>query len=513
MKTDFIASKMQEVFSDFLKNLQKYWVQVILVWLTIGITYICLGGSLVNLPKSLLLVTGIFFSIIILLPGKFYNKIAITIVLSGSLFVVSSPNLDIPDENAHFARALYVADFHAYLPKKDKDLKVSDDVSKVTKEFRVPLKQTGLDKIKVSFKKVHSSLFIVTNASSFIPYIPQVIGVWIARILGLSLLWLVILGRFCNLVCYALITRLAIKKAKGFEILFGSIALLPMCVYLAASFSTDGMVNALTFYLIAQFCYLINRDQKVSLRDMIIFTALSLVLATMKLPYVLLVGLLLFIPKEKMTIKKNYLYSALLIFVTAILSFLWLKQSSDINASKVTHGANPVNKIKFTIAHANVFFKTFLREWLNLIPSKIDSLFTFGWLTYGLGNISRYYLIFLSCILLMTPQTLPLPKISKIGTGLVATGISIGILMTSYLMWGQTADISFLGVQGRYFTGVLLLLGLFVNCSKVFYPQNNIDSEEATDKREYFVYVIANLFILMSVVLTILQYYGVKNNF
>lgn len=41
MKTDFIASKMQEVFSDFLKNLQKYWVQVILVWLTIGITYIC----------------------------------------------------------------------------------------------------------------------------------------------------------------------------------------------------------------------------------------------------------------------------------------------------------------------------------------------------------------------------------------------------------------------------------------------------------------------------------------
>lgn len=337
------------------------------------------------------------------------------------------------------------------------------------------------------------------------------IGIWIARILGLSLLWLVILGRFCNLVCYALITRLAIKKAKGFEILFASIALLPMCVYLAASFSTDGMVNALTFYLIAQFCYLINREQKVSLRDMIIFAALSLVLATMKLPYVLLVGLLLFIPKEKMTIKKNYLYAALLIFITAILSFLWLKQSSDINASKVTHGANPVDKIKFTIAHANIFFKTFLREWIDLIPNKIDSLFTFGWLTYGLGNISRYYLIFLSCILLMTPQTLPLPKISKIGTGLVATGISIGILMTSYLMWGQTADISFLGVQGRYFTGVLVLLGLFTNFSSVFYPQNNIDFGEALDRREYFVYVIANLFILMSVVLTILQYYGVKN--
>ena len=55
---------------------------------------------------------------------------------------------------------------------------------------------------------------------------------------------------------------------------------------------------------------------------MITFAVLSLVLATMKLPYVLLVGLLLFIPKEKMEVKKNYLYAALLIFVTAILSFL-----------------------------------------------------------------------------------------------------------------------------------------------------------------------------------------------
>ena len=59
MRTDLIASKMQEVSSDFLKNLRKHWMQVIVVWLTIGVIYIYLGGSLVNLPKSLLFVTGI----------------------------------------------------------------------------------------------------------------------------------------------------------------------------------------------------------------------------------------------------------------------------------------------------------------------------------------------------------------------------------------------------------------------------------------------------------------------
>ena len=40
MRTDLIASKMQEVSSDFLKNLRKHWMQVILVWLTIGVIYI-----------------------------------------------------------------------------------------------------------------------------------------------------------------------------------------------------------------------------------------------------------------------------------------------------------------------------------------------------------------------------------------------------------------------------------------------------------------------------------------
>ena len=83
--------------------------------------------------------------------------------------------------------------------------------------------------------------------------------------------------------------------------------------------------------------------------------------------------------------------------------------------------------------------------------------------------------------------------------------------MTSYLMWGQPTDIRFDGVQGRYFIGVLLLIGLFVNCSSIFYPSTLPVPEKYVEKREFFVYYIAHLFVLMTIVLTILQYYGVKN--
>ncbi|WP_330945596.1 DUF2142 domain-containing protein, partial [Streptococcus anginosus] len=77
--------------------------------------------------------------------------------------------------------------------------------------------------------------FLATNASSFIPYLPQVFGLTIAKILGSSVLSSIILGRLCNLLAYALLIRLAIKKAKGKELLFASLGMLPMSVYLASS--------------------------------------------------------------------------------------------------------------------------------------------------------------------------------------------------------------------------------------------------------------------------------------
>nr|WP_049491976.1 DUF2142 domain-containing protein [Streptococcus constellatus] len=110
----------------------------------------------------------------------------------------------------------------------------------------------------------------------------------------------------------------------------------------------------------------------------------------------------------------------------------------------------------------------------------------------------------------MIPQYNPLPKISKYGTFLVGIGVTFGILMTAYLMWGKVNEIAIQGVQGRYFTGVILLLGLTFNNIKLFVPVYPTLSSEEEEKRDTFVLFIALVFIMMSVVLTVLQYYGFK---
>ena len=500
---------IKDWFYSFVLNITKRWKYLFGLWGLLFLTYFYLGGSTATIPRTLLFITGLVFSITICLPGKLHNKVFWSILFSGGLFVILTPVLDVPDETAHYSRALYISEAHLYLPKKSSEFRVSKDAVEAEKVFKKPLIHSGLDKVKTSSQTARYPKFLATNASSFIPYLPQVFGLTIAKILGSSVLSSIILGRLCNLLAYALLIRLAIKKAKGKELLFASLGMLPMSVYLASSFSTDGMVNGFLFLIIALFCEYVQKD-KVSLLDILLFATLCLIMTTMKLPYVLLIGLLLFIPKKKLPDRYTYVFIIGLILLVGILSFFWLRLSSNINMNQVTSDVNPVEKIKYTIGHMNEFSRMIVQEWVNLIPNKIPSLFTFGWLTYGLGNLLWFYLIFISCVIFMIPQYNPLPKISKYGTFLVGVGITFGILMTAYLMWGKVNEIAIQGVQGRYFTGVILLLGLTFNSIKLFVPIYPTLSSEEEEKRDTFVLFIALVFIMMSVVLTVLQYYGLR---
>ncbi len=59
--------------------------------------------------------------------------------------------------------------------------------------------------------------------------------------------------------------------------------------------------------LLGILCSLVGQN-KVDMKDICIFASLCLLMATIKLPYVLLVVLLLFIPKNKFKSRHTYLY-------------------------------------------------------------------------------------------------------------------------------------------------------------------------------------------------------------
>ncbi|HFI0715430.1 TPA: DUF2142 domain-containing protein [Streptococcus suis] len=490
-------------FDSIAEILKKRYMHVLFIWFSMIILYFILDGGVVHAPKKLLLISGLVFSVIMLFPGRYHNRVFVSILLSGSLFVYNTPVMDIPDENVHYARALYLSDGHLYLPEKLEQTQVADDIMDVEAVFKQPLALTDLEDEEVAETKVTYPGLVKTNGYAFISYLPQATGILIARLFNLSIFGSIILGRFLNLLVYALLVRLAVKKAKENKYVLGTVALLPMSVYIAASFNQDAMSNGLIFLLIGLFCEFTEKEH-ISDLDVFLFALLSLSLATMKFPYILMVGLLLFLPKNKLNLRK-YLVISISIIITLILGVVWLKIASSMNLQLVVENPaeiNPVEKIVYTIQNIGTFVKLILKELIYLIPSKIQGTFTFGWLTYGL-DLTWIYIAYLACVFVMLPRKKIFSNWNRAGILLVSLGIIMGILMTAYLMWNPVTVMSFAGVQGRYFIGAFVLLGL---SSNIFSESDNKITTE-NEKMDSILLLCSNFFVLALVIRTFIEYY------
>ncbi|MBM7180659.1 DUF2142 domain-containing protein [Streptococcus suis] len=489
-------------FDSIAEILKKRYMHVLFIWFSMIILYFALDGGVENAPKRLLIISGALFSAMMLVPGKYHNRVFISIILSGSLFVYITPVMDIPDENAHYSRALYLSDGNLYVPEKIEQSKVADDIMDVEAVFKQPLVLTDLEKEKVAETKVKYPGMMHTNGYAFISYLPQATGILIARLFDLSISASIILGRFFNLLVYALLVRLALKKSNSNKYVLGTVALLPMSVYIAASFNQDAMSNGLIFLIIGLFCEFVEKEQITDI-DLFLFALLSLALATMKFPYVLIVGLLLFLPINKLNLRK-YMVIFISIGVTLILGIVWLKIASSINLQLVAENPeiNPTKKIVYTLQNIGGFLQLVLKELFYLIPNKLQGAFTFGWFTYGL-DLTWLYIAYLSCIFIMLPRKKIFSNWNKVGIILVSLAITMGILLTAYLMWNPVTDMSFAGVQGRYFIGIFVLLGLVSN---IFYESNNRITVE-TEKIENTLLLCANFFVLALIIRTFIEYY------
>jgi uncharacterized membrane protein len=90
----------------------------------------------------------------------------------------------------------------------------------------------------------------------FYGYLPQAIGIFIAKLLDLNVVWMLWLARLANLICYAGIVSFAIKKTPCLKMPLIAIACIPVTLYHASSTSIDALIFALGILAIAYFLYL-----------------------------------------------------------------------------------------------------------------------------------------------------------------------------------------------------------------------------------------------------------------
>lgn len=135
----------------------------------------------------------------------------------------------------------------------------------------------------------------------FAQYLPQALGILLARLLGLGFYPMLWMGRLFSVACYTALTVLAVKVApQGSREIFGAAALLPMGLSLAGSFSADTTVLGMAFLFTALCVGAMAAHKPVSFGRRVSLLVLAALLAPAKAIYLGIVALVFPIGAEKL---------------------------------------------------------------------------------------------------------------------------------------------------------------------------------------------------------------------
>lgn len=401
------------------------------------------------------------------------------------IFCFIFPPFTVPDEGHHFFSTYWLVDslpFNSRVAADGSFLVREADLNLYSKLSSSLINSSSFDSISNHFSWFESSKYVSFSDLAFsigtenVPAkIGSVIGLQIGLLLGLGAYPVFYLGRIGSIAVYCFCAFHAYKIAPKGKSVIVFISLLPMTLHLAASYSYDSGIIALSLLV---FAFLMRgffgEDRSIGIRQIITYFIVSALLAPCKVIYCGLIVLAVFIPLDKFEdVNKGRLSKYLLMFVIAA-SVLVLRlasvsglvsQSTSSSRGGETGQFYSLNDI---LLHPRNSFMVFCRT--------LDSLGDFYWETtlgYSLGwfqenlRMPIFYMIpylffgFMCCIDSQDEDAFlnqPLPAF-YIGAFVVA---ALGSIASMWLGWTFNNESIIQGVQGRYFLPVLpaLLFGL-----------------------------------------------------
>lgn len=156
----------------------------------------------------------------------------------------------------------------------------------------------------------HTALEEAQTDSNPILYLPSAAAVFVGFLLHLGFVPVLVLGRLANLVCFAALAAAAVRFAPFGRRIFAAVALLPMTLHLAASFSRDALLLGLCF-IFTSLCLRAAFGEKNPGRALLIaIAAAGLLFCPGKAVYLPLAALVLLIPSKRLSLPRPVLWKA-----------------------------------------------------------------------------------------------------------------------------------------------------------------------------------------------------------
>ncbi len=393
-------------------------------------------------------------------------------IIFGILYMVVLPPFTTPDEAVHVDTTYYYSSKILGQQAVDENgyvLYRSDDALYNHDEQHIPTAQSYAILYHNLFKMDHSdgtvNFLRAPLSVSAIAYVPQIIGVTLARLFHLGTIQMLLWGRMIAMAFYLLCLYWAIKIAPIGKELLMVVALMPTTLQMAVSFSYDSTVLALCFLYTGVLLYLTLEAKNVTWHHIVLLALLFAWAAPGKLVYICLAFTLLIIPVEKFTNRYfKYLAIAVIVLAGAVVILLtrfqtvvaigasdggMIAEQTTYSLSYLLHNPSKILAVLYgtIIGQGTYYLETMIGQYLGWLEIILP-----GYIVYGF-----YTLIVLSAIRKVSEEHV-LSAGQRLWIFLVIAGVSVLVGAALLFDWTPIDSNYVYGVQGRYFLPMLPLL-------------------------------------------------------
>lgn len=453
---------------------------------------------------------------------KSENAFLFIAVTFGILMVFITPPFQTPDEPAHFYRAYQISELKILSDKQDNKvggmLPESLSVTAVKTAGNVPWNPDN----KVNTAEIFSTAGIPLNPKNKIftefpamaryspaAYIPQALGIAAGRLLRLSPLALMYIGRIFNLAVWIFLIYLAIKIMPVSNRLFFLLALTPMSMFIAASLSADVSTNALAFLFIA-IClhYTFEENKILKPSGIFVLCLISVLLSLTKLIYFPILLIFLIIPVNKIgTTKKYYTVFTLLILLSLLAITGWFLLVKNLIVP-LKPDIFVDRQISFVLHNPLKFFEVVIKSLSSkrYIEHFIGRL---GWLDTQMSwfFILPYFLLLIGVALTDINKNILLSLKHKTVIFAALAATLILLCLSQYLTWTPVGKTRIFGLQGRYFIPVAPLIFLLFYPPERFWRAGNQKITLTVNRKNIFLFCVSFCSLAYTIVVLIKRFY------
>ena len=405
----------------------------------------------------------------------------------GVVFIVLFPFNSAPDETAHFLSAYRISNYILFT--NPDYMRVEDSIflnhsvhhQVFTSDF-LELSRNLFNKSGVSEVLFHGTRPI---PDPFYTLLGSGLGLTIGRLLAFNAVTTFFIADLFQLLIYTVLVFLAVKNTPFLKWAFVFVALLPMSLHLATSFSPDGIMNGMAFLYISYILKL-RFTEVTKARDYTIAAILAILLSPIRGGlFILFPLLILVVPSEKMkSFNVCFRHYKVLTLGLSVLHFALNSLNNFRNVvnpgvERLTSSGYPMFTTGWVFSNltesVRMVARTFVFSggaWLEQVVG--SSLAGF---TVSINHIFLIY-VFLFILILSILSEREIADIRPKDRLVISVMILMYVgatIFAKFVGWTPNNLNLIVGVQGRYFLAILPLV-LFLFKSKQVYLNKSIDT-------------------------------------